>query len=61
MGPTANPTDRTARARACLLILATGLAGLLGGCSTDIDNYLDPSDVGRYEATPTIVPMALRK
>lgn len=56
MGPTANLSDRSVR-RASLLALAAGLASMLGGCTTDLDHYLDPSEVGRYEATPTSVPI----
>lgn len=42
------------------LTLAAGLAACvgLGGC--EIDNYLDPSVVGRWERTPTVVPILER-
>jgi polysaccharide export outer membrane protein len=33
------------------------MAALLGGCSTDVDTYFDPSSPIRAEATPTIVPI----
>ncbi|MFT3684067.1 MAG: polysaccharide biosynthesis/export family protein [Phycisphaerales bacterium] len=36
------------------LVLAT-LAGGLGGC--EVDSWFDPSKVGRWEHTPTIVPV----
>lgn len=42
------------------LLAAAGVAVLLGGCTTDLDSYLDPSKVGRYEATPTSVPILER-
>lgn len=38
------------------LILSAGMAALLGGC-TSLDSYLDPSVVGRWEYTPTTVPV----
>ncbi len=60
MGPTANPTDRSARriSRPALAVAAcAGMAALLGGCSADLDTYLDPSSPIRAEATPTIVPI----
>jgi polysaccharide export outer membrane protein len=56
LGPTANLSARTAR-QTSLLALAAGLASVLGGCTADLDHYLDPSEVGRYEATPTSVPI----
>lgn len=31
--------------------------GVLSGCTTDLDSYLDPSKVGRFEHTPTAVPI----
>ena len=44
-------------ARATLtLTLSAGLACLLGGC-TSLDSYLDPSIIGRWEYTPTNVPV----
>lgn len=39
------------------LILAT-VAGGLGGC--EVDSFMDPSEVGRMEQTPTIVPVLER-
>lgn len=58
-------TNRTgpndgARPRAAWLVMAAGglaLGGLgaLGGC--EVDSYFDPSQVGRFEHTPTIVPI----
>lgn len=39
------------------LILAT-IAGGLGGC--EVDSFMDPSEVGRMEQTPTIVPVLER-
>lgn len=56
MGPTANLSARSVR-RTLLVALAAGLVSALGGCTTDLDHYLDPSEVGRYEATPTSVPI----
>ena len=48
---------RTPDLRATLsLTLSAGLACLLGGC-TSLDSYLDPSIVGRWEYTPTSVPV----
>lgn len=38
--------------------LAAGLAACLGGCETD--SFLDPSVVGRWEHTPTRVPILTR-
>ena len=38
-------------------LLAGVLLGILGGCSTDLDTYFDPSKVGRFEHTPTAVPI----
>ncbi|VAX40765.1 hypothetical protein MNBD_PLANCTO03-890 [hydrothermal vent metagenome] len=61
MGPTAaNPTNRALTRpslRSLALSAAAGLGCLLTGCSTDLDHYLDPSEVGRYEATATSVPI----
>lgn len=66
MGPTAAfSTPRSSPRRSRSLALTTfGAAGLaaamlaaMGGCSTDLDSYFDPSKVGRYEATPTSVPI----
>ncbi|MEM9373130.1 MAG: polysaccharide biosynthesis/export family protein [Planctomycetota bacterium] len=47
-----------ARSRSRRLVLAAGLAvaGVLGGCGT-WDSYLDPSKLGRWERTPTRVPI----
>lgn len=56
MGPTANLSARAA-CRTSLLALAAGLACVLGGCSTDVDTFFDPSEIGRHEATPTTVPI----
>ena len=39
-------------------VLALGMFAPLGGCETD--SYLDPSVVGRWEHTPTIVPVLER-
>lgn len=40
----------------CLALAAGGVAALgLGGC--EIDNFLDPSIMGRWEKTPTVVPI----
>lgn len=39
------------------VLAAAGLAAALGGCSTDLDTYLDPSKPIRAEATPTVVPI----
>ena len=44
------------RALAC--VLAAGGLVALGGC--EIDNYIDPSVVGRWEVTPTVVPILER-
>lgn len=41
---------------AALLVLAAGAAGVLGGC-TSLDSYMDPSVLGRWEYTPTSVPV----
>lgn len=49
---------RTAAGRRALsLAAAAGLAALLGGCSADLDSFLDPSVVGRWEPTPTSTPI----
>lgn len=42
------------------LVAATGLAALLGGCSADLDSFLDPSTVGAWEPTPTSAPIIER-
>lgn len=48
-----------AAARPALLIAAlAGLFGGLAGC--EVDSYLDPSVIGRWENTPTIVPVLER-
>ncbi len=61
MGPTAaNPTHRAATRlslRSLAVLAAAGVACLLTGCSTDLDNYLQPSQVGRHEVTATSVPI----
>lgn len=64
MGPTvSNSTHRSASRhnrtsfRALALVASAGLVCLLGGCSTDLDTYLDPSKPIRAEATPTSVPI----
>ncbi len=45
--------------RALALALLAGLAcAAQSGCS--LDNYLDPSVIGRWEATPTVVPILER-
>lgn len=42
------------------LAAAAGLACLLTGCGTDVDSFLDPSVVGRWEPTPTATPIIER-
>lgn len=49
---------RTVRCTLCLASLAGLACAALSGCS--LDNYLDPSVVGRWEATPTVVPILER-
>lgn len=46
---------RERRVRAWMLAAACGCAALLGGC--EIDNFIDPSVIGRWEQTPTVVPI----
>ncbi|MCW5776311.1 MAG: polysaccharide biosynthesis/export family protein [Phycisphaeraceae bacterium] len=50
---------RRSSGRALALVLFAGsVCGVFTGCS--LDNYLDPSVVGRWEATPTVVPILER-
>ena len=58
--PSSQPTSRVRRAVPALL-LASGLGlilTLVSGCN--VDSFLDPSVTGRWEATPTIVPILER-
>lgn len=62
MGPTAAySTPRAWRRHASVLLSTAGLAAVLGagltGCTADLDSYMDPSKVGRWEPTPTSVPV----
>lgn len=36
------------------------VAGPMGGCRNDLNSFLDPSVVGRWEYTPTVVPILER-
>jgi protein involved in polysaccharide export with SLBB domain len=47
--------SRAVRQRALLPGVALGLAALLGGCNAQ--SFLDPSVAGRWEPTPTIMPI----
>lgn len=51
---------RPSRAPAAPLLLATlaGLCATLGGCN--VDSYLDPSNIGRWENTSTVQPIIRR-
>lgn len=42
------------------LFAAAGMAGLLAGCSSDLDSFMDPSEVGRWDKTPTSTPIIER-
>lgn len=57
--PRRSTSARQLRARRLRLAAVAGLAGpglvLLGGC--EFDSFLDPSIVGRWEATPVSVPI----
>lgn len=55
--PPATPSRRTSRTRRLALCVgAVALATVMGGC--EIDGWLgDPSVIGRWEHTPTIVPI----
>ena len=56
---TNRPTSESNKTRAARPIAASLLAGvLLTGCQ--LDSYLDPSVVGRWERTPTVVPILER-
>ena len=56
---TNRPTSESNKTRAARPIAARLLAGvLLTGCQ--LDSYLDPSVVGRWERTPTVVPILER-
>ena len=56
---TNRPTSESIKTRAARPIAAALLAGaLLTGCQ--LDSYLDPSVVGRWERTPTVVPILAR-
>ena len=58
--PRGRTLGRTARARVAAALLAAGLGGGLGAC-TEVDGWLwDPSVVGRWENTPTVVPVLER-
>lgn len=61
MGPTAafsTPRPSPRRTSALVLLgLAGGMLAAIGGCSSDLDTYFDPSKVARMEATPTSVPI----
>jgi polysaccharide export outer membrane protein len=64
LGPTASNSTRRSVSRqnrpslrTLVLAASAGVACLLGGCSTDLDNFLHPSQVGRHEMTPTSVPI----
>lgn len=50
------PTPTFARAASIALVLVAGLAGT--GC--EVDGYLSPSTVGRWEHTPTTMPILRR-
>ena len=47
--------SRRVRRTATAAALLAALAGVMGGCETD--SYIDPSVTGRWEMTPTVVPI----
>src|SRR5438046_1614388 len=47
--------SRAIRRHALFPSVALGLAGILVGC--DAQSYMDPSVAGRWEPTPTIMPI----
>lgn len=47
-------------ARACLLAPLAGAAALGAGCRSELNTFMDPSVVGRWEYTPTTVPILER-
>ena len=49
---------RAAVGRAMRVALPLALCGAMGGCETD--SFMDPSVIGRWENTPTIVPVLER-
>lgn len=51
-----NTSKMRSRSGVLCLVAGTAIAGTLGGCGT-WDSYLDPSKLGRWERTPTRVPI----
>lgn len=51
-------TLRAIAGRAVALVVTAGVIGGIAGC--EIDSFMDPSVVGRWENTPTIVPVLER-
>jgi len=49
---------RSRRAALAVLVAAAGTLGSLSGC--EVDSFLDPSVTGRWEHTPTIMPILER-
>lgn len=56
--PSQNKVVSVYSRRACACLTLAALAGGLGGC--EVDSFIDPSQTGRFETTPTIVPVLER-
>jgi len=56
-GPRAARSPRTARATRSVLAAVAAVVAAVGAGGCHWDSYIDPSVVGRWEKTPTIVPI----